>query len=86
MKSINYNGRDIEVTAIRFTYTDETTIQDGVLLHDTTDEFADGDAIYGNGWTLDMINDADDIETMLTSGDGTTYFTRNDDGIYHIDN
>lgn len=85
MKTINYNGRDIEITAIRFTYADETTVQDGVLLHDTTDEFSDGDTIYGNGWTLDMINDASDIESLLTSTDGTTYFTRNDDGAYHID-
>ena len=85
MKTINYNGRNVEITAIRFTYADETTIQDGVLLHDTTDEFSDGDTIYGNGWTLDMINDASDIENLLTSTDGTTYFTRNDDGTYHID-
>lgn len=85
MKTINCNGRNVEITAIRFTYADETTIQDGVLLHDTTDEFSDGDTIYGNGWTIDMVNDDADVENLLTSTDGTTYFTRNDDGSYHID-
>lgn len=85
MKAISYNGSNIELTAVRFTFRDETTIQDGVLLHDTNDINHDGDAIYGNGWTLDQIEDASDVESLITSGDGTTYWRRNDDGTYTME-
>ena len=84
MKIINYRGTKIELTAVRYIYGDEKTIQEGVFVHDTTDEFCDGDTIYGNGWTLGMINDEDDIESLLTSGDGSTYFAQNSDGTYHM--
>lgn len=85
MKSINYNGTVIEITPIRFTFGSETTVQEGILVHDTSDEYCNGDAIYGNGWTVDMINDADDVETMFTSGDGSTYWHKNEDGTYTIE-
>lgn len=85
MKSFTYKGTEIEVAAIRFVYGSEETVQDGILVHDSSDEFHDGDAIYGNGWTIDMVSDEDDVETLLSSGDGTTYFHRGDNGIYHIE-
>ena len=83
-KSINYQGSEIELTEIRFTFRDEPTVQIGVMLHDTADKFHDSDTIYGNGWRLDMINDADDVDTLITSGDGTTYWTM-EGGLYHIE-
>lgn len=85
MKTINYNGTDIEITAVRFIYGTETNLQDGILVHDTGDEFCNGDAIYGNGWTIDMVNDSDDVDSLLTSGDGSTYWHKNDDGTYTVD-
>lgn len=85
MKTMNYQGHEIELTAVSFRFAEETILQEGVLVHDTTDEFSDGDAIYGNGWTLDAIQDKSDLESLLTSGDGSTYITRNDDGTYSMD-
>lgn len=85
MKTISYNGTDIEITAVRFTYGTETTAQEGILVHDTSDEFSNGDAIYGNGWNIGMINDSDDVESLLTSGDGSTYWHQNDDGTYTVE-
>ena len=85
MKSINYKGTDIEVTAVRFTFGSETTVQDGIMVHDTADEFSDGDAIYGNGWNIGMVNDSDDVESLLTSGDGSTYWHQNDNGTYTVE-
>lgn len=85
MKVISHNGTDIEVSPVRFTFGDEATIQEGVLIHDMSDVFRDGDAIYGNGWTIAMINDADDIESLITSSDGSIYWHQNDDGTYTIE-
>lgn len=85
MKSMNYQGHEIELTAVSFRFADEANLQDGILVHDTTDEFGNGDAIFGNGWTLDSIQDESDLESLLTSGDGSTYITRNADGTYHMD-
>ena len=82
MKTINYEGREIEITAIRFTFADETTIQDGVLIHDTTDEFSNGDMIYGV--SSDTIQDADDL-SLLFEDVGCTVFTRNADGTYRAE-
>lgn len=82
MKTINYNGRDIEITAIRFTFADETTVQDGVLIHDTADVFANGDMIYGV--SADAIQDADDLH-QLFEDTGCTVFTRNADGTYYAE-
>ena len=82
MKTINYEGREIEITPIRFTFADETTVQDGVLIHDTTDEFSDGDMIYGI--SADAIRDADDL-SQLFEDTGCTVFTRNADGTYHAE-
>lgn len=84
MKSFTYQGHEIQLTTIRFTFGEEATAQDGILMHDANDAFSDGDAIFGNGWNLDMINDESDLESMLTSGDGTTYFSKNADGTYTI--
>ena len=85
MKTINYDGRDIEITAIRFTFANETTVQEGVLIHDTTDKFSDGDTIYGNGWTIDQINDESDLDTLFSSGDASAYWHQNEDGTYNIE-
>lgn len=85
MKTINYKGTGIEISAVRFVYGAEGTMQDGILVHDTTDEFRNGDALYGNGWNINMVNDADDVDSLLASGDGTTYWHQNDDGTYTID-
>lgn len=85
MKSIQYKGTEIEITAIRFIYGDDTTVQDGLLVHDTSDEFGDGDAIYGNSWTIGMVQDEADVESLLTSGDCSTCFSRNDDGTYTVE-
>ena len=82
MKTINFNGNDIEVSASRFTFADETAIQDGVLIHDTTDEFSDGDIIYGV--SADTIQGADDL-AQLFEDTGCTVFTRNADGTYHAE-
>lgn len=84
MKTINYNGRNIELTAIKFVYDDETSVQEGVLLHDTTDEFSNGDTIYGCGWRLSMINDAYDVDCLIASNEGTSYATIDVNGVYHI--
>lgn len=82
MKTINYKGHIVEVSAIRFTFADEDTIQDGVLIHDTTDEFSNGDIIYGV--SADTIQDADDLE-QLFEDTGCTVITRNADGTYHAE-
>lgn len=84
MKSISCNDRIIELYPVRFFYGSEQTAQEGVLVHDSEDKFHDGDAIYGNGWTLDIITDKDDVESLLTSDDGTTYFEKLDNGEYKI--
>ena len=85
MKSIQYKGTEIEITAIRFIHGDDTIVQDGLLVHDTSDEFGDGDAIYGNGWTIGIVQDEADVESLLTSGDCSTCFSRNDDGTYTVE-
>lgn len=85
MKTIIYKNREIELHAVRYYYRDEQNAQEGVLVHDTTDEFSDGDAIFGNGWTLDAVNDEADLESLLTSGDGSTYIRRKADGTYSMD-
>lgn len=85
MKTITYKGREIELHAVRYYFQDEQNAQEGVLVHDTTDEFSDGDAIYGNSWTLDDLNDESDLDTLFTSGNGSTYIRRNDDGTYTMD-
>lgn len=82
MKTMNYQGREIELTTVFFRFAEEANLQEGVYVHDTTDEFGDGDAIYGNGWTLGAIQDESDLESLLTSGDGSTYITRSADGTY----
>lgn len=82
MKTINYKGSCIEISAIRFTFADENTIQEGILLHDTTDEFSNGDMIYGV--PFDSIQDADDL-TQLFEDTGCTVFTKNNDGTYHAE-
>lgn len=84
MKTMNYQGHEIELNAVFFRFGDEANLQEGILVHDTTDEFSDGDIIFGNGWTLDAILDESDLESLLTSGDGSTYITRNADGTYNM--
>ena len=85
MRIINYKGREIEITPISFYYQEETELQEGVLVHDSQDALCDGDAIYGNGWMADSIQDESDLENLFTSGDGTTYWHKNADGTYTID-
>lgn len=82
MKTINFKGHDIEVTPILFTFAYETTVQHGTLIHDKTDEFSDGDIIYGV--SADTIQDADDLSQLLEDT-GCTVFTRNAGGIYHVE-
>ena len=82
MKTINYKGRKIEITEIKFTFAKETTLQDGILIHDMEDEFSDGDMIYGV--SADTIQDAGDI-AQLFEDTGCTVFTRNQDGTYHAE-
>lgn len=84
-KTIKYHWRDIELKAVKFVCGNETVVQDGILVHDTTDEFADGDTIYGNGWRIGYVRDSCDLETLLTSSEGTTNFTVDSDGIYHVE-
>lgn len=86
MKTISYMGQEYELSKVYFTWREETTVQEGVLLHAVSDEFHDGDTLFGNGWTLDQINDESDLESLLTSGsDGTAYFHKSFDGTYHMD-
>lgn len=85
MKTITFGDEEYELTKVFFTWRDEQTVQEGILLHAMSDKFHDGDAIYANGWSIDIVNDESDMESMLTSGDGTTYFHKNFDGTYHLD-
>ena len=85
MKTISYQGREIELSAITFFFGREITPHEGVFVHDTADEFGNGDAVYGNGWTLGAIEDESDLESLFASGDGTTYWHKNFDGTYTID-
>jgi len=86
MKTINYMGQEYELYKVYFTWRECTTVQEGILLHAVSDEFCDGDTLYGNEWTLDQINDESDLETLLNSGsDGTTHFHKAFDGTYHMD-
>ena len=86
MKTMNYQGHEYELTKVFFTYLDESTVQEGILLHAVSDEFCDGDTLYGNGWTIEQVNDESDMENLLTSGnDGTTYFHKCFDGTYCMD-
>jgi len=79
------DDHEIILSEITFRFADESNYQTGILLHDGTDVNSDGDTIFGNAWILDMINDTDDVRNLLSSTGGTTYFTRNDDGTYHIE-
>lgn len=84
-KTITYRDEEHELTKVFFTWRDEQTVQEGILVHAASDEFHDGDTIYANGWSIDAVNDESDLESLLTSGDGTTYFHKNFDGTYHLD-
>jgi hypothetical protein len=85
MKNINYQGREIVVSAIQFRFMEEKNPQNGILIHDTADANRDGDAIYGNGWTIDQINDESDLDTLFADTCGTTYWHLGEDGIYVLD-
>ena len=84
MKKFKYHDREIEIERVNFYFRDEPTLQEGIMVHDSTDVNSDGNAIFGNGWTLDSIEDSGDLESLFTSGDGTTYWCRNADGSYTI--
>lgn len=87
---MKYLGHEIEMKAICFVFGGEDAVQDGIvqdgiLLHDVTDGCHDGDTVYGNGWTVDQIEDDSDLESLITSGDGTTQWHKLDNGVYVIE-
>lgn len=85
MKTMQYNGRTVELTDILYRYEKEPELQCGVLVHDTEDKFHDGDAIYGNGWMIDSLESESDLETMLENETGSTDIEQNPDGTWHIE-
>lgn len=78
------HGADFELTRVHYTYLDDTTVQEGILVRVADDPTDDG-VLYGNLWTVDAITDTDDLENLFSSGDGTVYFHKAFDGTYHID-
>jgi hypothetical protein len=84
-KTISYLGRDIELSTVFYNYRDDAQLHEGVFVHDTTDQFGDGDAVYVNDWTLNYINDSSDLESLFTSGDGVTCIEKNADGTYTVE-
>lgn len=81
-KTFTINGHDVTFTEIRFIYCDETTVQNGLLIHDETDEYHDGDCIIGN--MCEMPETADEAVDMLMYEHPTSYISLRSDGIWHI--
>ena len=86
-KVIPYLDREIELTSVFFHHYSDAgnlTLQEGILVHDSADEFHDGDAIYD--WKLEHVQYASDLDSLFENpSDGSTYFHRNHDGTYTID-
>ena len=82
-KFFTVNGHEVEVTSCLYLYKDDP-VQEGVLVHDMTDEYHDGDAIYGDGNVIENIKEASDLEDILNYGAPETSFEKLADGLYKI--
>ena len=83
-KTIHWGGTEMELYDICYYFLDDTR-QRGVLVHDVKDEFSNGDTIFGNGWTVDMVEDKEDFTSMIWDSCGTTSFRRMDNGEYVLE-
>ena len=82
-KVFTVNGHNVTFEEIRYIYGEEAEIQDGLLIHDETDEFHDGDCIIGNMNTMPETDE--DAADMLEYEHSSTYITLRDDGIWHVE-
>lgn len=82
-KVFTVNGHEVEVTSCLYLYKADP-VQEGVLVHDMTDEYHDGDAIYGDGNVIENIKEASDLEDILNYGAPETRFEKLADGLYKI--
>ena len=82
-KVFKINGNEVTFEEIKYIYGEETQIQDGLLIHDETDEFGDGDCIIGN---LNTIPETDEeAADMLANEYASTAITMRPDGIWHVE-
>ena len=82
-KVFKINGHQVTIEEIRYVYGEETEIQDGLLIHDETDEFHDGDCIIGN---LNTIPETDEeAADVLANEYASTAITMRPDGIWHVE-
>ena len=71
------NIGSVTLTEIRFTLDFDPTVQKNLLVHDKTDEFGNGDAVYP--W--EDIQTEEDLDQMLKDSTGITCFDI-ENGIY----
>lgn len=82
-KVFTVNGHNVTFEEIRYIYGEEAEIQDGLLIHDVSDEFHDGDCIIGN---LNTIPETDEeAADMLANEYASTAITMRPDGIWHVE-
>lgn len=60
----------------------DTEVQDAIRVHLNSDEFGDGDCIL-YGYSMDEFTCDEDITDALTNNSPETYFTIDENGIYH---
>lgn len=76
------DGRSVTVTAVRARFGDEDAVQDAVLVHDETDTFRNGDAIYFTPFS--QVEDDDDLRCVFENWSGTV-FNLEPDGVYRVE-
>ena len=79
MASVIMNGA--EFTEIKYVCGNETDVQNGILIHDLSDTYHDGDTIIGNNVVLPETEE--DAAAILADTAHTSHWTF-DDGIYRI--
>ena len=82
-KVFKIDGREVTFEEIRFVYGDETEIQDGLLIHDETDEYGDGSGIIGDMNTIPETDE--EAADMLANEYASTAIKMRPDGIWHVE-
>ncbi len=81
-KTLLFNGREITFTQINMVVDGESMA--GLLMHDESDEFRDGDcvsSVFGNT----LPEDEDDVECYLEDSSWASWFVKGEYGIYYLE-
>ena len=76
-KEFIFSDRTVTLTEIQFTMDTDPTVQRGLLVHDSTDDHSDGDAIF----PFECIETKEDLDMMYHDSFGMTDFELTD-GVY----